>query len=69
MPGPCSARNAVMRTRALDPLTGRRQYILGKPSDAQKFDYLMSSVLAHEAVCDAIADGALTPTKQNLLYY
>lgn len=63
------ARNAVMRTRALDPLTGRRQYILGKPSDAQKFDYLMSSVLAHEAVCDAIADGALTPTKQNLLYY
>lgn len=56
------ARNAVMRTRQLNPLTGQRQYILGKPTEAQKFDYLMSSVLAHEATCDAIADGALNST-------
>jgi hypothetical protein len=52
------ARNAIVRARDMDKLTGRRQYILGKPNEHQKFDYLMSSVLAHEAVCDAIADGA-----------
>lgn len=49
------ARNAVMRSRDVDKLTGRRQYILGKPNQHQKFDYLMSSVLAHEATCDAIS--------------
>lgn len=62
------ARNAIVRSRDMDKLSGRRQYILGKPSEHQKFDYLMSSVLAHEATADAIADGALTETT-NYVYY
>lgn len=64
-------RNAVVRARAVDPLTGRRQYIIGKPHESshQKIDYAMSSVLAHEAVGDAIAAGALTPEGQFLVYY
>lgn len=33
------------------------RYILGKPSQHQKIDAAMSSVLAHEATCDAVAAG------------
>lgn len=64
-------RNAVVRPRAVDVLTGRRQYILGKPheSSAQKIDYVMSSVLAHEAVGDAIAGGALEEEPDEYIYY
>jgi hypothetical protein len=51
-------RNAVVRSRNVNPVTKERQYILGKPADHQKFDYAMSTVLAHEAVMDAIAAGA-----------
>ncbi|HWV45020.1 MAG TPA: hypothetical protein VN039_03160, partial [Nitrospira sp.] len=53
-------RNASVRSRPLNPLTKERQYILGKPAgaDHQKIDFAMSSVLAHDAVMDAIADGA-----------
>lgn len=61
-------RNAIIRSRALNPLTKERQYILGKPEEHQKFDYAMSSVLAHEAVMDAIADGALV-TSENYVYF
>lgn len=61
-------RNAVIRSRKLNPLTKERVYILGKPEEHQKIDYTMSAVLAHEAVMDAIADGALTQ-KQNYVYY
>ena len=32
-------------------------YILGKPSQDQKIDAAVTSVLAHEAACDARADG------------
>jgi hypothetical protein len=45
------ANNAVKRARP-----GER-YILGKASEHQKIDVLMSSALAHEAACDAIAAG------------
>ena len=62
-------RNAIIRSRNVDKLTGIRQYILGKPADHQKFDLVMSSVLAHEAVCDAIAGGALEQRKENLVYF
>jgi hypothetical protein len=62
-------RNAIVRSRALNPLTKERQYILGKPEEHQKFDYAMSSVLAHEAVMDAIADGALAAKPDNFIYY
>jgi hypothetical protein len=62
-------RNAIVRARALNPLTKQRQYILGKPEEHQKIDFTMSSVLAHEAVMDAIADGALAPTPDNFIYY
>ena len=50
--------NAVIRARGVDPVSEQRKYILGKASEHQKFDFLMSSVLAHEAVADAIAAGA-----------
>lgn len=46
-------RNAVERARS------GQTYILGKPADNQKIDLAMSSVLAHEAVNDAIAAGDL----------
>lgn len=46
-------RNAIMRGR-----TGK-SYILGKPTQHQKIDVAMASVLAHEAVADAIAGGDL----------
>lgn len=61
-------RNAVVRARKLDPVTKQRVYILGKPEDHQKFDYAMSSVLAHEAVMDAIAAGALTTEPDSYVY-
>lgn len=38
------------------PKPGGR-YILGKPSQTQKIDLAVTSVLAHEAACDARADG------------
>lgn len=61
-------RNAIVRSRGMNPLTKERVYILGKPEEHQKFDYAMSSVLAHEAVMDAIAGGALEQ-KQNFVYF
>ena len=61
-------RNAVERARgvATDPNGLRRQtYILGKANGTtQKIDLAMSSVLAHEAVSDAIAAGDLGKRKQ-----
>ena len=33
------------------------KFILGKPSEHQKIDVLMADVLAHEAACDARAEG------------
>lgn len=52
-------RNAVTRARGVDTSTNppTRRYILGKPNDHQKIDYVMSSVLAHEAASDAVASG------------
>lgn len=41
--------------------TGER-YILGKPSQHQKIDMGMCTVLAHEARCDAVAAGATNST-------
>lgn len=55
-------RNAVERARGVQTdLTGlrRQAYIIGKASPTQKIDLAMSSVLAHEAVSDAIAAGDL----------
>lgn len=46
-------RNAVVRARS------GNTYILGKPVQTQKIDIVMSDVLAHEAVSDAIAAGDL----------
>jgi hypothetical protein len=56
-------RNAIVRARP------GQKYILGKPSDHQKIDQLMSSALAHEAVCDAIAAGALAVEKTEYVYF
>lgn len=61
--------NAIIRARNVDKLTNIRRYILGKPADHQKFDLTMSSVLAHEAVCDAIAAGALKEPEDEYVYF
>jgi hypothetical protein len=44
-------RNAVERARP------GQKYILGKATEMQKIDLAMSSVLAHEAAADAVANG------------
>jgi dihydroorotase len=63
------AANAVVRARGMDPVTELRKYILGKASEHQKFDFIMSSVLAHEATADAIAAGANQAPAENYVYY
>lgn len=63
-------RNAVVRAGGVDPVTKVRRYIIGKPEQHQKIDYAMSSVLAHEAVMDAIAGGALNDVPDtNYVYF
>ena len=62
-------QNAVVRARALNPLTKQRQYIIGKPTEHQKMDFTMSSALAHEAVMDAIAAGANASAQENFVYF
>jgi hypothetical protein len=62
-------RNAILRARGADPATGINRYFIGKPTDPQKIDLAMTSVLAHEARMDAIADGALTERPDNFIYY
>ena len=51
-----AAQNAIVRVRPGEA------YILGKPDDAAKIDPIMSSTLAHEAVCDVLAAGLATDT-------
>lgn len=63
-------RNAVVRAGQVDPVTKVRRYILAKPKPHQKIDFAMSSVLAHEAVMDAIAAGELNQRPaENLVYF
>ena len=62
-------RNAVIRSRAMDPLTGLRRYILGKPAQHQKIDFTMSSVLAHEAAADAVAAGENAETVYTTIHF
>lgn len=64
-----SMRNAVMRMRTVDPLTGKRRYFIGKASDPQKIDLLMSDVLAHEALNDAMAAGLTAEKEPFYVYY
>lgn len=62
-------RNAIVRSRVVDKVTQIRRYILGKPAEHQKIDLAMSSVLAHAARMDAIADGASKPVQENFVYF
>lgn len=62
-------RNAVIRAGNVDPVTKIRKYTIGKPEKHQKIDYAMSSVLAHEAVMDAIAGGATAVAAENYVYF
>lgn len=62
-------RNAVMRMRTVDPLTGLRRYFIGKASETQKIDLLMSDVLAHEALNDAMAAGLTADKEPFYVYY
>jgi hypothetical protein len=56
--------NAIIRPRAA------QAYIIGKPTQVQKIDIAMSSVLAHEATQDAIAAGATTaPQSSEVLVF
>lgn len=55
--------NAVMRARPGD------KYIISKPSEHQKIDQAMSSVLAHEATMDAIAAGDFVLPETSYVYY
>lgn len=61
-------RNAVVRNRSMDASTGNRRYFIGKPTDIQKIDLVMASVLAHEAATNAIADGE-NVVAETLVYY
>lgn len=61
-------RNAVVRAGNVDPVTKIRKYTIGKPEKHLKIDYGMSSVLAHEAVMDAIASGANAVEPDALAY-
>jgi phage terminase large subunit-like protein len=47
-----------------------QKYILGKPSDHQKIDVVMSKILAHAAASDAIKDGwtATPPTRRMIVH-
>ena len=56
-------RNAIIRARP------GQKYILGKPAEHQKIDQVMSSALAHEATCDAIAAGDFAEQETNYIYY
>jgi hypothetical protein len=62
-------RNAILRARGVDPATGINRYFIAKPTDPQKIDLAMCSVLAHEARMDAIAAGALASQPDNFIYY
>lgn len=64
-----SMRNAVMRMRTVDPLSGQRRYFIGKASEVQKIDLLMSDVLAHEALNDALAAGLTAEKEPFYVYY
>jgi hypothetical protein len=55
-------RNAIIRSRP------GQKYILGKPSDHQKIDMVMSSALAHEATWDAFAAGDFTEPTDNRMF-
>jgi hypothetical protein len=56
-------RNAIMRARP------GQKYILGKPAEHQKIDQVMSSALAHEAACDALAAGEFETSKSHAIYF
>jgi len=52
----CPVTSAHMANAKKIPKLGGR-YVLGKPTPAQKIDAAVTSALAHEAACDARADG------------
>ena len=45
------------------------KYILGKPSEVQKFDILMADVLAHEAAADMRGDGWAQPVDNRMFVF
>ena len=61
--------NAVIRSRGIEPTTEQKKYILGKASEHQKFDFAMSSVLAHEAACDAVAKRLNEERPESFVYF
>ena len=44
------------------------RYIIGKPSEHQKIDILMADIIAHEAACDARADGWTTTEERMFMF-
>lgn len=63
----CEHTAVHVRNAVESPRQGGR-YVLTKPSDHQKIDLAMCSVLAHEAVGDAIASGAMNGQTDSYAY-
>lgn len=49
-------------------ITRAQRYVLGKPSNHQKIDVAMASVLAHEAAADARADGWAAESEPTIIF-
>lgn len=60
-------RNARIRPTTVDKTSGLKRYIIGKPfgEDHRKIDYVMSSVLAHEAAMDVLKSGWVPPKQRS----
>lgn len=54
----CPTTTAHIRNAVEKAVGGHGKYYITKPVEEAKIDMAMSSLLAHEATCDAIADGA-----------
>lgn len=65
----CPITKAHVANARKIPRPGEK-YLIGKPHGAyhQKIDAAMASVLAHEAACDAVANGDNAPAARNYLY-
>ncbi len=64
----CPLTSLSMQNARKSPRPGER-YILKKPSETQKIDPSMASVLAHEAACDARASGWGQETRSTVICF
>lgn len=62
---PTTAQHVANARKAARP---GGKYVLGKPSDAQKIDCCVTSIICHEAAGDAIADGLNKAKRKSYAY-